>query len=91
MPYNLQKIKGGMTPFKMWREIKAHTENRVNFIFIQFRTSVWISVLTTADWKGYSLIVNLMLNRGMILSMCNMLASQIDKCIAGSTKIGKVT
>lgn len=44
MPYNLHKIKRGMTPFKMWRGIKkAHTENKVNLIFILFQTAGWTS------------------------------------------------
>lgn len=46
MPYNLHKIKRGMTPFKMWRGIKkkAHGENKVNLIFTVFQTAVWITV-----------------------------------------------
>lgn len=35
-----------MTPFKMRRGIKAHTEKEVNLIFILFQSAVWISVLT---------------------------------------------
>lgn len=43
MPYNLHKIKRGMTLFKMWRGIKkAHCENKVNLIFIRFQTAGWI-------------------------------------------------
>lgn len=45
MPYNLHKIKRGMTPFKMRRGIKkAHSENKVNLIFILFQTAVWITL-----------------------------------------------
>lgn len=45
MPYNLHKIRKGMTPFKMWRGIlkKADGENKVNLIFTLFRSAVWIT------------------------------------------------